>query len=68
MKPQMRFALRRRDKPTIAEKTAKVIDTNLQAARIIASQPDKYQGSLLTWARLVVARADGLKSDNRMAP
>lgn len=29
---------------------------NLEAARIIASQPDRYQGLLLEWALLVLCR------------
>jgi hypothetical protein len=30
---------------------------NLQAARIIAADPGKYQGILQTWARLIIERA-----------
>lgn len=29
---------------------------NLEAARIIASQPDRYQGLLLEWAHMVLRR------------
>lgn len=32
---------------------------NLEAARIIASRPDRYQGLLLEWAHLVLRRARG---------
>lgn len=55
MSAQARFKFRSEPKSAAAKK-ADVDTVNLEAARIIAADPEKYAGLPIIWARLVLKR------------
>ncbi len=63
-------------KPNQLAKVAAYTEANLEAARIIASEPDRYQGGCLEWARAVLGKvrrpvsscAEDRQGEGRLSP